>query len=486
MKREVFRLEQVSLPPFLHDIHLSLCSGEIVGLIALDALGLEELLEIFQRNTPLLYGHVYIHEQLVHDYLSSSKKEHNVMVIDRSSILVESLSVEENLFVLRKGGKQQLLRFSLLSHQMQQILAPYGLDIPPRTLIQDLPHFERLVIQLVKAKLNRTFLVILKEISSFVSEVDLTRLKPIINQLCSEGLTFLYVGNHHEEVFQFAHRCYLMREGRIIKHLLSDQMNDAIMSHYIFEFADTVGTADRQRHYEQTPHSDSVLVADHLSYGNIKDLSFTVGNGETIVLFDREHLALTDLFALLEGQAHAEAGTLTINGKIPSTKDRSIVLVPPKSIERLLFNQLSVLDNLLFSSDHKIRGVWRSRSRRRALGSPLEQLFDLDPDQSVPPELDSAQRLRLVYHRILLQSPTFLCVVQPFTSADMYQRMELIKIFDELKQKGTSILILAVSLSDTLQIADRLLLVKNGRIDFELKRSEFAQYQGFAGSIPKE
>ncbi|MFA5698996.1 MAG: hypothetical protein WC954_04585 [Sphaerochaeta sp.] len=486
MKDEVFRLEQVSLPPLLHDIHVNLCSGEVVGLIAIDALGLEELLEIFQRTIPLLYGHIYVKEQLVHDYLSTRKSEYNVMVIDRSSTLVESMTVEENLFVLRKTRRQHLIRFSHLSQQMGHLLKPYGLDIPPRTLIQDLPHFERLVIQLIKAKLNRTLLVILKEISSFVSEVDLQRLQPILTQLCSEGMTFLYVGNHHEEVFRFASRCYLMREGRIIKHLLADQMNDSIIGHYIFEFNDTIDTVTRQRHYEHTTHDDAVLVCDHVHYGMIQDLTFTVGHGETIVLFDREHLTITDLFALLEGSAQAKEGSITINGKAPSTKDRSIVLVPPKSTDRLLFNQLSVLDNLLFASDHKVHSLWLSRSRRRALGAPLQQYFEADLDQTVPLELERAQRFRLLYQRILLQNPKFLCVVQPFTSADMYQRMELIKIFDELKQKGTSILILAVSLSDTLQIADRLLLIKKGKIDLELKRSEFAQYQGFAGSVPKE
>ncbi|MDY0244630.1 MAG: hypothetical protein RBQ89_07435, partial [Sphaerochaeta sp.] len=75
--------------------------------------------------------------------------------------------------------------------------------------------------------------------------------------------------------------------------------------------------------------------------------------------------------------------------------------------------------------------------------------------------------------------------VQPFASIDMYQRIELISTYDLLKQRGTTILILAVSLSDTLQIADRLLLCKNGKIERQLLRHEFSQYRGFAGSIPQ-
>ena len=137
---------------------------------------------------------------------------------------VESMTVEENLFVLRKRGRMRLVNFSLLTVQMRRLLAPLGLNLAERTLAGNLTAFEKLVVQLVKAQLDKSALIILTDISTLISEADLTRLKPILGRLTSEGMTFLYVCNHHQEAFSLK-RCYLMR-GEIVKHLYPEQMTD--------------------------------------------------------------------------------------------------------------------------------------------------------------------------------------------------------------------------------------------------------------------
>ncbi|MXI85772.1 ATP-binding cassette domain-containing protein [Sphaerochaeta halotolerans] len=484
MKEEVFRLEQVSLPPYLHDINIHLFKGEIVGLIGLNALGIEQLLTIFQKNISLHYGHVYCKDELVNDYLSSNHKQNNITVIERKSMLIDTLSVEENLFILKKGCKQHLIRYSLLSNQMQQLLAPLHLKLANKTLVAELTSFEKLVIQFIKAQLSRSSMVILKDISTFVSEIDLAKLKPILDYFSANGMTFLYVCNHHQEAFHFSNRCYLMREGKIIKHLYPDQMNDTIISQYSYEFKESIEEGSRQDQYSKPPLSSRDLVCSNLWYHDIKQLNIELHAGETVVLLASENMILDQLFVLLSGVDVADSGSLLIHGKRPSLADRSIALVPEKPDQSLIFPQLSVMDNLLFTSDHKVPHLWLNRKRRAALGYELQKRFGNRLTDKVPSDFPQSYRLRLVYQRILLQKPTFLCAVQPFASIDMYQRMELISTYDVLKQRGTTILILAVSLSDTLQIADRLLLCKNGQIERQLLRHEFSQYNGIVGSRP--
>ncbi len=485
MREEVFRLEQVSIPPFLHDIHLHLYRGEIVALIGLNALGIDELLEIFQKNSALHYGHVYCKNVLVNDYLSSNNSQNQVTIIERNSMLIESMSVEDNLFILRKRSKQHVIHSNMLGRQMQSLLEPLDLSIKPKTLVKDITSFEKLVIQFLKASLAHSALVILRDISTFVSEVDLAKLKPILSYLSKEkGMTFLYVCNHHQEAFHFASRCYLMREGRIIKHLYKDQMTDAIINCYANEFAESVELSDRQQQYGQHSQIDELLRLHHLVYGNINNLDLVVHRQETVVLLDSENSVIHQLFDLLGKKNLAYEGSISYREKPFQPSSRSIALVPPKPDVSLIFPQLSVLDNLLFTSDHKISNLWFNIHHRSALAGELEQKFGTHLAEKDPSDFDQAYRLRMVYQRLLLQKPEFICVVQPFASVDMYQRMELISYFDLFKQRGSSILILAVSLSDSLQIADRLVILNEGRIHHQLYRSEFSQYQGIAGSIP--
>lgn len=487
MKQEVLRLEQVTIPPYLWDIHMHIYEQEIVALIGINALGIEELLSIMRRNTALHYGHVYLKDRLVNDYLYSNRKENDIALIGRRTSLVESMTVEENLFVIRKRGRMRLINFPLLSAQMRRLLAPLGLDLSERTVASNLTAFEKLVIQLVKAQLDKSALVILTDISTLISEADLVRLKPILEQLTSEGMTFLYVCNHHQEAFMIAERCYLMREGRIIKHLYREQMTDHIIEQYAYDFYDFIELDDRRGFYDRRVESSRALfTVTDLTFKAMRSLTFHVQENETVVLLDSDNLVIDDLFAVLSNPTRVPAHQILLAGSSFSTAGREVALVPPKPDASLIFDQLSVLDNILFASDHRIGALWLSESRRRALGRDLMAEFGSNIAMVTPRSCSQHERILMVYQRIMLQKPKFLCVVQPFASIDMYQRISLIETFDRLKSRGCSILVLSVSLSDSLQIADRLIILKDGAVEREVRRSEFSQFRGIATSIPSQ
>jgi ribose transport system ATP-binding protein len=485
MKHEVFRLEQVSLPPYLFDINLHLYKGEIVALIGLNALGIEQLLTIFKKNIPIHYGHVYCNDLLINDYLSSSRTQNRVIVIQRDSTLIDTLSVEENLFVLRKGSKIHFIRHKQLSNQMHQLLDSLPVNIRKKTLVADLSPFEKLVIEFVKASISRADLVILYEISNFVSEHDLTRLQSVIQYFKKQGMTFLYLCSHHQEAFRFCSRCYLMQEGRIIKHLFPYQMTNEVIAHYSNVFDQSMELSQRQSQYERLQKLENpYLECKNLWYEHVHDLSFSIQKGETVVLLDSENLCINDLFTLFQGTALPESGTLTLAGKPPSKDNRSISLIAAKPYESLLFPQLSVIDNLYFTCDEKIRHLWLRPKLRRAIAKELEPIFGDDLYKGSLDDLSQEKLHTIVYQRILMQNPSFVLAVQPFASVDMFQRIALIHYFDAFKKKGMTSLILAVSLSDTLQVADRLIILSGGKVDRVLMRNEFTQYGGIAGSIP--
>ena len=485
MKSEVFRLEQVSLPPYLFDINLHLTTNEIVGLIGINALGIDQLLVILDQNIPIHYGHIYCKEQLVNDYLSNSKKRNRVVVIERESTLIDSMSVEENLFVLRKGYKKHLINYKMLSSQMHQLLAPFDLHFKDGTFVGDLSSYEKLVVQFVKASICKANLVVLKDISNFVSEQDLNRLEKVLYYFKEKGMTFLYVCNHHQEAFRFCSRCYLMQEGRIIKHLFPYQMTDEIISHYSNIFEERMESEQRQKQYGWEPNTRTPLLkCIDLIYKNCHHLTFDVGLGETVVMFDSENLSNTDLFSLFKEHKAVGQGSLLMDGVHPSCDNRKLALIGPKPYETLLFPQLPVIDNIIFASDQKIRHLWLHPKRRRAIAKELEGEFGKSIYKSSLFNLDRETLYKIVYQKILMQRPQFVCVVQPFASVDMYQRIQLISYFDAFKKKGISVLVLAVSLSDTLQIADRLLIVAGGKVERILMRNEFAQFGGIAGSVP--
>jgi len=79
----------------------------------------------------------------------------------------------------------------------------------------------------------------------------------------------------------------------------------------------------------------------------------------------------------------------------------------------------------------------------------------------------------LIYYRIRLQNPRTVFCIQPFAGIDMYQRLRIIQLLNMLRSRGIGVVILAVSLSDSLQVADRLLLIRKGRELRQIPRENF-------------
>ena len=97
--------------------------------------------------------------------------------------------------------------------------------------------------------------------------------------------------------------------------------------------------------------------------------------------------------------------------------------------------------------------------------------------------LDEIELYKVLQQKILFQNPDVLVLVQPFSFLDLYQRIRSIEYFDTLKKRGTSIIILALSLSDTLQVADKLYFAQDGKIANEYERKDFDSLSFLHGSM---
>ena len=136
MREEVFRMSGVTQEnsgiQTLHNINLNIFKGEILGLAALDDLGLDDLVSLMCRNQPIKYGKVYFKEKLVNSGTKQGVTTNKVYVIEKESKLVPGLSVADNVFVLRSGFKKYLIQPAVLCAQVEKHLRELGsLCLPP-------------------------------------------------------------------------------------------------------------------------------------------------------------------------------------------------------------------------------------------------------------------------------------------------------------------------------------------------------------------
>lgn len=463
MRREVLRMHDVTLEDQgsvqLEDFSLNVFEGEIVGLLPLDGHGVSAMLDLLQNNLALQSGYVYYREELVNCWRSPRMHSNRIAVIKNASTLVETMTVADNVFVLRPGFRAWVIHSSMLFRQLQPILDALGVHIAADAYADTLSSFEKVVVEVVKAVLAGCRLIVLREISTVIGEQELTRLHDILRHYAKEGISFLYVGFHYEELAQICDRTAIYSNGRILNY-----------------FSPTDGVPPEQEQYgrrakernvgkRQEREETSAFEIQNLYGGNVQGLDFSVSAGECVVVQDPQNMIFDHLIDLLSGERPIEAGRILVEGRPLTMKNaREIAILREQPESSMIFPELSYLDNLCMTVDHRLPGVWGDRRLRKGLRKEWakrvgEEVFDIPAGM-----LSKRQRMNLICQRMLLQRPKVVFSVQPFRGADVGMRMYIWDLLKNLMDEGIAVVILAVNLADDFTLASRLVHVEPGSV----------------------
>lgn len=477
MKEEILRIENVTRKKdgvvCLDNINLHIFKGEIMGMIFLTSRGKDELIELLCNNYPIEYGRIYYKEELVNYYEYSSMSMNQIYVISHNNGLIGNLSVAENIFVMRKGLKKHIINQSRLNKEFYRLF-PEGLSgISPEKPAFELTHYERCLVELYRAVVADCKLIVLRDLASFLSRVELMKYYEYIREYSSLGVAFLYLGNHHEEVFLISDRVALVREARIIKILSKEEMVDEHILPYTIPFE--VG--------EPIPgEAAGILTFKQVSSKNMKGVSFSVQKGECVVLLDKGSDIHEDFLDLIYGRSKVLSGSIIYKGKPYTRKEagkallQGIMTINKNPIRTMLFWDMNYLENLTFLSDRKL-GC--SVIKPRILESIVEEYQSYVGREIYTrnlKELEPASLYNLVYYRVHLYNPDLLICIRPFADADMYLRRHIVELLYQLKEKGITIIILSLNVADSLSIADRMMLMEDGRIIKNYEKKDFDMF----------
>lgn len=474
MRNEVLRLEKVTLREqgvtLLDNLNLHIFEGEIMGLVPIDTHGLTALCDLLRENVPLHYGYVFYREKLINTWRSPRPHYNRISVIQAKSCLVDGLTVADNIFVLRPGFRGRLMRPAAFRRQLQPFMRSIGISIDADARVEDLTVFERFVVELLKAVVAGCRLIVLNEISTLINEAELGKLHAILRHYAAEGISFLYICFHFEELLRISDRTALMMHGRVVKLLEGVEMIPQSLLPYSAAYEQMVTSQLARGAHQIGPEVFSACLPEAAGGG----LRFSVRAGECLVLQDLDNHFIDGFLGVLSG-AHPPQGTrLLLCGRpFRPGHDRRLAVIQDQPGRTMVFPGLNYLENLCFTMDHRIPSLWRSGRVKRGLRRAYTEWLGPDLLERRVEDLTETGRCELVYHRILLQRPDVVFCVQPFRMADVAMRMSIWRMLEELLDRGVAVVILAVNLADSLSLADRLIRVRRGRPQEAFDRVHF-------------
>jgi rhamnose transport system ATP-binding protein len=462
----------------LADGTIEILPGEIHALVGENGAGKSTLVKILAGVHSPDDGEFLVEGQPAHFRNVSESKAAGISVIYQEPTLFPDLTVAENIFIGRQPkGRAGLISRGEMRRRAAELFATLGVPIDPDRIADGLSIADQQIIEIAKAISLDANVLVMDEPTAALSGVEVERLFTVARALRDKGAGILFISHRFEEVFDLADRITVMRDGRYIQvHNTAEVTVSAIVK-------EMVGRELGELFPKQEAEiGDIVLKVEGLnSVGTFSGIDFEIHAGEIVALSGLVGAGRTEVARAVFGIDPYDSGSVRIDGatlKPHSPKDAiaaGVGFVPEDRRKQGLVLDLSVARNVTLTLRHSLArfGLISGRRERAAAEDWSQRLQVKTGSQDLPVStLSGGNQQKVVLAKWLATDPKLLIVDEPTRGIDVGTKSEVHRLISDLAGRGIAILMISSELPEVLGMADRILVMHEGRITAELNRAD--------------
>jgi L-arabinose transport system ATP-binding protein len=406
-----------------------------------------------------------------------------VAVIHQELQYVPELTVAENVLLGRLPT-----RFGLVDHKAAQKLvterlAELGVDLDPAARLIDLSIAQRQMVEICKALMQDAQVIAFDEPTSSLSHRESEVLFRLVRELREAGRTIIYISHRLEELYALCDTCTIFRDGRkIVTHpVMADVPRERLI-------ADMVGREvnDIYDYRSRPAHGERLSVRGLCGAALSGAADFSVRGGEILGFFGLVGAGRSELMRLLYGADRRSAGQVLLDGKaVPSGGPSAaiaagIVLCPEDRKEQGILARASVAENINISCrrNNLLGGLFLRHKEEAARADDfIRRLRIKTPNREQEIRLLSGGNQQKVILARWLAEPDLKVLIldEPTRGIDVGARNEIYRIIHEVAERGCCVIVISSDLPEVLGVADRVLVMREGRISGELSRADASE-----------
>ncbi|MDN4639972.1 sugar ABC transporter ATP-binding protein [Agreia sp. PsM10] len=462
----------------LADGTIDLRAGEIHALVGENGAGKSTLVKILAGVHAPDGGDFVVGGEHVAFKTPADSKAAGVSVIYQEPTLFPDLTVAENIFIGRQPrNRAGLINRGEMRRMARELFATLGVPIDPDRIAEGLSIADQQIIEIAKAISLDAKVLVMDEPTAALSGVEVDRLFGVARGLRDKGAGILFISHRFEEVFALCDRITVMRDGRYIGvHNTSEVTVPQIVKEMVGrELGALFPKVD-------APVGETVLSVEGLTrLGTFRDISFEVKAGEIVALAGLVGAGRTEVVRAVFGIDRYDSGSVTLHGKaLPPHNPQAAItagigFVPEDRRKQGLVMDLSVAKNATLTLRRSLARfglISGSRERRTAEDwSSRLQVKTGSQDYAVS-TLSGGNQQKVVLAKWLATEPTLLIVDEPTRGIDVGTKSEVHRLLSDLAGRGIAIIMVSSELPEVLGMADRILVMHEGRITAELPRAE--------------
>ena len=465
----------------LDHVNFELRSGEVMALLGENGAGKSTLMKILSgvytkdSGTMTIFGTEY-------DNLTPKQAQDvGVAIIHQELNMCRHLSVAENMFLGREKVNGIVLNDREMEAEAAKILGDLKIDIDPRQTVGDLPVSKQQMVEIAKALSIHAKILIMDEPTSSLTAKEIEELFRIIRQLKADGCGIVYISHRLEELKAIVDRVTIMRDGQ---YITDGNFADMTMEQII---ANMVGREIKEQFPRVScPKGKKIFEVKNLNAGHlVRDINFSLYEGEIVGFAGLMGAGRTETTRAIFGVDPKTRGEIWLDGKevkITCPMDAikaGIVLAPEDRKKDGLCTKLSIRHNLALPNLDLIcskLGVISSKKEDDLCEKAVKDLLIKTPTVEVNAgNLSGGNQQKVVVGKWLARNSRVVIFDEPTRGIDVGAKVEIYNLMNQLKKQGIAVMFVSSEMPEVLGIADRVIVMCDGKITGEVMAKETSQ-----------
>ncbi len=467
----------------LKDVSFNINKGEVHALIGENGSGKSTLTNMLTGIYQIESGTFILDGEEVHPKNQVEANKQGISIIVQELGTLSGLTVAENIFL---GHEEAFVKFGIkntnaMNRKATELLKEYGFDrIKASAQIDDYNFEDRKLVEIVKATYFHPKIVVIDETTTALSQEGREELYKHMNRIREEGNTVIFISHDLPEVLAKSDTITILRDGVYIDTVKSADVTEDDLKRLMVG-REVTGNYYRPDYGE--PISDEVVlsVRDVTVPGKIEDISFDLHKGEILGFGGLSESGMHEVGKAVFGASFDRKGTVTLadgtainniptaikHGLAYTSKDRDneSVVMNQSICENICLPSLDDLSNKIgILSDRKLHAF----AEREAENMSVKMQ---NVDQFVS-DLSGGNKQKVVVARWIGKDSDLVFFDSPTRGIDIKVKQDIYQLMDQMRKNGKSIIMISEELMELIGMCDRILIMKDGKLNGEVLRSE--------------
>jgi ribose transport system ATP-binding protein/rhamnose transport system ATP-binding protein len=458
----------------LDDVSMSVEPGEIRALLGENGAGKSTLGKIVAGVYSRSQGQVLVDGAELGDIDEKTAGELGIGIVHQEGSLVPQLSVAENIF----AGRQPTKLFGqvdrrLMREKARALIAQLGVAIDPAVRVAALSPAQAQIVEIAKALSRDLRILILDEPTAALTLTETEKLFDIVRKLAADGVSVIYVSHRLAEIFALCHSVTVLKDGRLAgTRRVAETDTDELIRLMV----------GREVHLSRSAKTRTigavVLEAENVAAPPlVRSASIKARAGEIVCLAGLIGSGRSEFCEAIFGARAKHAGTIRIDGRAIDPKGpwdgkhAGIGMVPEDRKSSGLFLGMDLVNNIAATVLAKVSsGATFSDQKAEALAKSFvgEMRISTPSVRQVVGNLSGGNQQKVLLAKWLAMEPKLLIVDEPTRGVDVGARSEIYRLLRALADKGVALLVVSSDLPEVLALADRIVVMAEGRTVGEL------------------